>query len=86
MIVAEVRHARPGSFHARIRDISDSGVRLATREVLLVGTRVAIKLPRIGWIEARVAWQRQGLMGLAFREEIDTTVTFAGMPGAFMAA
>lgn len=86
MIIAEVSHAGSRSFHARIRDISDGGIRIATQELLSAGTRLAVKLPRIGWVQARVAWQRQGLTGLAFREEIDSRWVFAGLPGAFMAA
>ena len=57
---------------ARVRDLSEMGVKIAIPQTLLLGDRVRVRLPGgCDWVVARVAWCAQGVAGLAFVRAID---------------
>lgn len=72
MIVCEYQTAWGQPRLARIRDLSECGIKLATPEPLVVGGYVRIKLPGMPhWISARVVWSQAGTAGLAFSRAVD---------------
>lgn len=57
---------------ARVRDLSECGMKIATPRPLVLGERVRIRLPGTDcWVLARVSWCMQGTAGLAFSRAID---------------
>lgn len=57
---------------ARVRDLSECGIKIATPRVLLVGDRIHVRLPGASaWVMARVVWCGKGVAGLAFVRAID---------------
>ncbi len=57
---------------ARVRDLSETGIKIATTRALLLGDRLRVRLPGgSDWVMARVAWCAAGIAGLAFVRAID---------------
>ena len=72
MILCELRVGELPPEHARVRDLSECGVKIATPRTLSMGERLRIRLPGTSdWTLARVAWCGGGLAGLAFLRAID---------------
>lgn len=72
MMLCEVRDGVANPRVVRIRDLSELGVKIATKSPLSVGERVWIRLPGMKeWLLARVAWQNANLFGLAFSRAIE---------------
>lgn len=72
MILCELRIGESPAEVVRIRDLNEVGVKIATPRPLLLGDRVRLRLPGSqDWLLARVAWQGNGVAGLAFTRAID---------------
>jgi hypothetical protein len=72
MILAEIRIGAGEPELARVRDLSESGVRIAAKLQLKAGQHLRIRLPGAReWTLARVAWVEGGVAGLSFLRAID---------------
>ena len=57
---------------ARVRDLSECGMKIATTRELALGERLRIRLPGAeDWVTARVSWIVDGTAGLAFSRAIE---------------
>ncbi len=54
-----------------VHDLSINGAEIQSVATLLVDQKVTLEIPRIGPIPARVAWDREKLMGLQFLEQLE---------------
>lgn len=76
MILCEIRVGEQPPELVRIRDLTEGGIRIATKKALLLGDRLRVRLPgRTDWCLARVAWCDKGIAGLAFARAVE-------LPGA----
>lgn len=77
-----------GTGLARVRDISDEGMRLQTNMPVMLGDRVGVRLSDTQRLEARVVWTNGEECGLRFDAPIDSAnvlrlaVRDARQPGA----
>lgn len=72
MILCELSVCETDRWLARVRDLSECGIKIACPIPLLEGDRVRVRLPGgAGWIAARVAWCGQSVAGLAFAHAVD---------------
>jgi PilZ domain len=53
-------------FSCIVRDISATGARLSSRQMLSKGTALHLFLPKFGTFPSVVAWADRGLMGVVF--------------------
>lgn len=84
MILCELRIGESPAEVVRIRDLNEVGVKIATPRPLLLGDRVRLRLPGSqDWLLARVAWQGNGVAGLAFTRAIDLPRIAGVTPPAF---
>lgn len=82
MILCEIRVGEQPPELVRIRDLTEGGIRIATKKALLLGDRLRVRLPgRADWRLARVAWCDKGVAGLAFTRAVD----LPGVAGALAA-
>ena len=77
MVLAELDGGHRHKSWVRVRDISDGGLRLATRYRLKVGRLIALRLPQGNWLSARVIWAEPKLAGVRFCRKIDAEAFFA---------
>lgn len=57
---------------ARVRDLCETGIKIATPRALVLGDRLRVRMPgTANWIMARVAWCAKGVAGLSFIRAID---------------
>lgn len=57
---------------ARVRDLSECGMKIATTRRLVVGESLRIRLPGADeWVLARVSWSMEGTAGVAFARAVD---------------
>ena len=70
MLLAELDDARRRKW-VRVRDISNGGIRLATRERMEPGQVIELRLAGGGWQSARVVWARGTIVGLRFCRAIE---------------
>lgn len=72
MILCEFRIGALPPQLARVRDLSECGIKIATTEDLTPGERIHVRLPgACDWLLARVAWRTQGIVGLAFSRAVE---------------
>ena len=72
MILCEIAVGRNPAELARVRDLSECGMKIATTRPLVLDDRVRIRLPGMAeWVLARVSWCMDGTAGLAFNRAID---------------
>lgn len=72
MILCEIRIGELPPQLARVRDLTECGVKIAFAARLLLGDRVRVRLPGSAeWILARVVWCARGVAGLGFVRAID---------------
>ena len=72
MILCEVMVGMNAPELARVRDLSECGMKIATTRPLVLGDRVRIRLPGVDeWVLARVSWCIDGTVGLAFARAIE---------------
>lgn len=69
-------------FSARARNVSDGGLMADEHDGLGVGDRVVVSLRGVGRVEGKVAWVRDGGIGIAFDERIDPRQTRKPVNGA----
>lgn len=79
MILCEIRIGNHPPELVRVRDLTETGVKIASPRALLLGDRISVRMPgRADWTLARVAWIGDGVAGLSFARAIELT----GVPGA----
>ena len=72
MILCELNLGENSVELARVRDLSEHGIKIATNRILLVGDRIHVRLPGASnWVMARVVWCEKGVAGLSFVRAID---------------
>jgi hypothetical protein len=72
MILAQLQLGAEAPHLTRVRDLSECGVRVATKLRLVPGQHVRVQLPGYGaWVLGKVAWVTQGVAGIAFLRAID---------------
>lgn len=72
MILCEIRQGSGEPQLVRIRDLSECGMKIATREALNTEDRLWVRLPGSqDWSIARVAWRTNSLVGLAFSQALE---------------
>lgn len=72
MILCDLRIGNAPPELARVRDLCETGMKIATGRRLMLGDRLGIRLPgTTGWVMARVAWCTKGFAGLSFIRAID---------------
>ena len=72
MILCEVVIGANPAELARVRDLSECGMKIAMRCPLVLGDHVRIRLPGMDdWVLARVSWSTDRTAGLAFARAID---------------
>ena len=57
----------------RVRNLSAGGMMAECDAPVARGTRVAVELRNIGWVEGSVAWKQDNRFGIAFDDAIDPT-------------
>ncbi len=84
-LLASLRLAGDAAEHrVKVRNLSAGGM-MAEGDVRVErGTRLAVDLRNIGWVEGAVAWVQDKRFGIAFSEEIDARLVRApvGSPDA----
>lgn len=71
MILCEIRIGEQPPELARVRDLTECGLKIATERKLLLGDRLRVRLPGTReWSLARVAWCSRGVAGLSFPRAI----------------
>jgi len=60
-----------GDHKVRVRNVSAGGLMAEGGPVAQRGTRVAIQLRNVGWVDGTIAWVHDTRCGIAFNEEID---------------
>lgn len=55
----------------RVRNLSPAGLMAEGDVSVAPGSRVAIELENIGWVEGSVAWKQDNRFGVAFAEDVD---------------
>lgn len=79
MILCEIRIGEMPPEIVRVRDLNETGIKIATRRILLLGDRLRVRLPGASdWSLARVAWRAEGLAGLSFSRAIDLPALAGG--------
>lgn len=72
MILCEFAATDGEQRFARIRDLSECGIKISTPEPMDVGTRLSVRLPGSQrWLHARVVWSGDGLTGVAFAKTVE---------------
>lgn len=72
MILCEIRVGEQPPEVVRVRDLAETGIKIATGKALLLGDRLRVRLPGVNeWTLARVVWCSKGLAGLSFGRAID---------------
>lgn len=72
MILCEIRIGEHPPELVRVRDLTETGLKIATTRTLLLGDRVRIRMPgKPDWHPARVAWCAKGVAGLNFVRSIE---------------
>jgi hypothetical protein len=83
MILCEIRLGMGPAHLVRIRDLSESGIKVATPLFLAVDERVWVRLPGASdWAIARVAWRAKGTAGLSFLRAVDVPEIAGARRGA----
>lgn len=60
-----------GDLQVTVRNISDEGAMIEGVSDIEIGSRVAVRMRGIGWVDAKVAWAIAPRCGLAFDRAID---------------
>ena len=72
MILCEIIVGMNPAELARVRDLSECGMKIATMRPFVLGERVRVRLPGADeWVLARVSWCIDGTAGLAFARAIE---------------
>ena len=72
MMLCEIRQGTGEPQLVRIRDLSECGLKIASKSEFVVGERIWVRLPDAEeWAYARVAWQTTNLVGLAFSQAVE---------------
>ena len=72
MILCETRKGSAAPQLVRIRDLSECGMKIATRQEFNSGDRLWVRLPGShDWSIARVVWRTNSLVGLAFSQALE---------------
>lgn len=81
-LLATVRIAGDSAEHrVKVRNLSAGGM-MAEGEVQVErGTRLAVDLRNVGWVEGSVAWVQDKRFGIAFAEAIDAKAVRAPVGG-----
>jgi hypothetical protein len=67
MMLAQIRVAGDPPEVTRVRDLSECGLKIASKRPLRPGQNLKVRLPSMeGWVLARVAWAARGVAGVAF--------------------
>jgi hypothetical protein len=61
----------------KVRNLSAGGMMAEGDSKVIRGSRVAVELRNIGWVEGSVAWKQDSRFGIAFVDEIDPAVVRA---------
>lgn len=79
MILCEIRIGDRLYEIVRVRDLNETGVKIAFPRALRPGDRLSVRMPgKSDWNLARVVWCAEGFAGLSFAQAIE----LAGIPGA----
>lgn len=71
-MMAEVRlEGSDDSVRIRVRNLSSGGMMAEGEMSVLRGSRLAICLRNVGWVDGTVAWVQDNRFGIAFAKEID---------------
>ncbi|MFV0644485.1 MAG: PilZ domain-containing protein [Sphingomonadaceae bacterium] len=71
-MLAEVRtDSMTGCVRVRVRNLSAGGMMAEGEVEVMRGTRLAVNLRNVGWVEGTVAWVQENRFGIAFGKEID---------------
>lgn len=71
MFLCELAFADETIELARVRDLSEAGIKIATARPLQLGDRLRVRLPGgVDWVTARIAWHAQGVAGLSFARPV----------------
>jgi hypothetical protein len=74
MMLAQIRVAGDPPEVTRVRDLSECGLKIASKRPLRPGQNLKVRLPSMeGWVLARVAWAARGVAGVAFLSAVDLT-------------
>jgi PilZ domain len=65
-IEAVVHRSDGASVSVRLTDFSEEGCRMEGDDVLQIGERVSIDVPRLGLVKAQVRWALGGSAGMRF--------------------
>ena len=77
-LLAQVRvDGQDAVTRVKVRNLSAGGMMAEGDSRVVRGSRVAVELRNIGWIEGAVAWKQDNRFGIAFVDEIDPTVVRA---------
>ena len=72
MILCEISRNCQDPQLARVRDMSECGLKIATPWKLEKGSRLRIRMPGLDrWVLATVIWSEGSIAGLAFSQAID---------------
>lgn len=56
---------------ARVRDMTESGIKIASARPICLGDRIRVRLSgSTDWVVARVAWRSEGVAGLSFARPV----------------
>lgn len=58
-------------YRVRVRNLSPAGLMAEGDVAVAPGSRVAIELENVGWVEGSVAWKQENRFGIAFAEDVD---------------
>jgi len=61
----------------KVRNLSAGGMMAEAPAKVVRGSRIAVELRNIGWVEGTVAWKQGDRFGIAFVDEIDPTLVRA---------
>jgi hypothetical protein len=67
-------------YRVKVRNLSSGGLMAEGVAKVTCGSRIAIELRNIGWVEGSVAWKADDRFGIAFIEEIDPKIARANVP------
>ena len=77
-LLAQVRvDGQDATTRVKVRNLSAGGMMAEGESRAVRGSRVAIELRNIGWVEGSVAWKQGDRFGIAFVDEIDPAVVRA---------
>jgi len=81
-LLARLRVEEEGTEHqVRVRNLSAGGMMAEGQVDVVRGTAISVELRNLGWVRGTVAWRQDGRFGIAFAQEIDSTLVRVPVTG-----